>query len=107
MIYHMATNGATTGKSGKNYTWKPGRSIEAPADEFDHLPERHFDTSRSTLPAEKAQLVPESEKAVLKPDATDSAIKFAADSGIDLTSVSGTGAGGRITLGDVKAAAGE
>jgi 2-oxoglutarate dehydrogenase E2 component (dihydrolipoamide succinyltransferase) len=40
-------------------------------------------------------------------DATDSAAELAAEHGIDLTTIKGTGAGGRIVLRDVKAVIGE
>lgn len=36
------------------------------------------------------------------PDATEAAVEFARDNGIDLTAVEGTGKNGRITEGDVK-----
>ena len=37
-------------------------------------------------------------------DATDAAINLAADSGVNLAALTGSGKGGRITIGDVRAA---
>lgn len=37
------------------------------------------------------------------PDATESAVAFAAEHGVDLTEVTGSGKGGRVTQGDVQA----
>ncbi len=41
------------------------------------------------------------------PDATDAARRQAQESGVDLSSLEGTGSGGRITVGDVRGAAGD
>ena len=54
--------------------------------------------------ANKAAAGPAENKAA-EPDATDGAIAEAGESGIDLSTVTGTGAGGRITKADVARAA--
>jgi len=46
---------------------------------------------------------PQEEVEAEEVNATDSALAFASENDIDLKDVAGTGAGGRITLGDVKA----
>ena len=38
-------------------------------------------------------------------EATDAAVELAEELGVDLASVEGTGVGGRVTVGDVRAAA--
>lgn len=53
---------------------------------------------------QKAGAAPSENKAA-EPDATDAARELAEEEGVDLASVKGTGADGRITVSDVKAAA--
>jgi len=104
MKYKMQLSCGTTGRvTGKRYTWEPGQIIEAPAGEFDHLARHHYQALGGG--AEKATAEPVAETATLAPsvDATDSARKLAAARGIDLASITGSGAGGRITKGDVEA----
>ncbi len=42
-----------------------------------------------------------------KPEATDAAVRLADSKGVDLATIAGSGAGGRITVADVEAVAGE
>jgi pyruvate/2-oxoglutarate dehydrogenase complex dihydrolipoamide acyltransferase (E2) component len=71
-------------------------------------PLRVFSRDRRRVPAERAQAKPRSEQAVRRPlpsaelNATDSAIELAAAHEIDLSGVTGSGAGGRITKKDVE-----
>jgi len=46
--------------------------------------------------------IDEIDQELLPPDATESAVEFAADSKVDLTLITGTGVDGRITLADVR-----
>lgn len=107
MKYEMLTNSGTKGKvTGQNRAWKPGQVIDAPAGEFDHLAAHHYKVLGK---AEKAQREPVAETATFTPDdqaaadATNAAAQLAAEHGIDLASVQGSGTGGRITKGDIEA----
>lgn len=108
----MLSNGATRGSVTKrNRVWKPGQVIDAPPGEFSHLSSSHYMVIRQQL-AERAQRRPVAERAVATPvvtrpqvevDATDAARSLADEHDIDLSRVAGSGAGGRITKGDVEA----
>lgn len=113
MLKGGSTKGAIT---GKNRVWNAGQVIDAPAGEFSHLGSSRFDVVREAPAREIAKLDPRKEKAVLPPttttppadplptvNATEAARAFAEEYGIDLANVTGTGAGGRITKGDLEA----
>lgn len=89
----MLKRSSTHGKSGRHYTWSKNQTIEAPEGEFAHLGEGYFEI----VGAEKTTANP------VKANATDAAIALAEERGIDLADVTGTGAGGKITKGDIEA----
>lgn len=62
-----------------------------------------------TVPAEQADALLAQAANFADPnvDATEAAVALAADEGVELTSVTGTGSGGRVTVDDVRAAAAE
>ena len=111
MKYRMKTRASTTGKiTGRRRKWKPGDEIEVPKGEFDHISDEHYDTggkkSRGKK-AETAELKPDAETADDPPlpvNATDSAITLAEEHDLDLSTIEGSGQGGRITKGDVESA---
>lgn len=81
--------------TGQRYTWQRDEMIVAPPGEFDGAPgriEQQEVAITTTLPA--------------PPDATEAAVRLAAEAGIDLRDVTGTGQDGRIRKRDVEKAAG-
>jgi large subunit ribosomal protein L20 len=69
---------------------------EQPISSTDHMPEE---------PAEQVEEAEEVETPEEEIEATDAAIRKAEELNVDLSSVEGTGQGGRITVGDVEKAA--
>lgn len=79
------------GREGRAATWSGGkRSVRADADT---TPTNDVVTQQNTAGEEQAA----------EPLATDAAKKLAAEHGIDLATVTGTGAEGRVTRDDVAA----
>lgn len=105
----MLTNGGTRGAvSGRDYNWKPNQVITGPEGEFRHLKKGAFKIETATSKRKQEHAVGGSAGNPNPPsvppiNATDSAIALAAEHGIDLTNLVGSGADGRITQPDVKA----
>lgn len=129
MKYRMLTSAGTRGAETKRWRgWVPGQVIEAPEGEFAHLEKKHYEilpddgeggdgegaggdgggeTTDNPPVVETATNPPGGETADVTPvNATQSAIELADEHGIDLSAITGTGAGGKITKGDVENAIG-
>jgi large subunit ribosomal protein L20 len=78
------------------------RSTEPPSQAARQTPEA---PAAQTEQAEQAEPVVESETSDAEVEATDAAARKAQELEVDLSSVEGTGKGGRITVGDVEKAA--
>jgi len=78
------------------------RSTEPPSQAARQTPEA---PAAQTEQAEQAEPVVESETSDAEVEATDAAARKAQELEVDLSSVEGTGQGGRITVGDVEKAA--
>ena len=78
------------------------RSTESPSQAARQTPET---SAAQTEQAEQAEPVVESETSDAEVEATDAAARKAQELEVDLSSVEGTGQGGRITVGDVEKAA--
>jgi large subunit ribosomal protein L20 len=78
------------------------RSTESPSHPARQTPET---SAAQTEQAEQAEPVVESETSDAEVEATDAAARKAQELEVDLSSVEGTGQGGRITVGDVEKAA--
>jgi pyruvate/2-oxoglutarate dehydrogenase complex dihydrolipoamide acyltransferase (E2) component len=85
----LRTSGETSGSSG--------RALEDAADPIGDTPEQGASRDAEASGTE--------DEGVGEPNATDAARRKAEQLGIDLSQVEGTGAGGRILVGDVKRAA--
>lgn len=84
--------------------YKRGAEDQLVADGFT-LEQKHQQLRRRAIAMlDATPVVPVSRSADALVDATDSARELAAEHGIDLRALSGTGAGGRITKGDVQSA---
>ena len=106
MKYKMKTSAGTQGAVSKKWrSWTPGQILDLPPGEFVHLEPKHYEIiSEERKPAiETADANFYAETADISPvNATQGAISFAAENGIDLSEITGTGAGGKITKPDVE-----
>lgn len=96
----------TTSMAGPSASLQRGKVYDLPVEEAVRLIKANFAIPVRQQGSEKATSQHLSEKAVVTDEvvnATDSALKLASQNGVNLSEVTGSGSGGRITKSDVEA----
>jgi len=101
--YHFDRPGQTVGAvSGSRRSWQPGDVKTLPKGELDHVNDAHYQTRPLKPTPETAEEESPEDPAGDEVDATNAAEELAAEHGIDLSTVDGSGKNGRILKPDVE-----